>query len=150
MRPPPTASARLLRLRWVLTVVFTLMFTPAVIIFAVLLADVDGQMRRQHLDDDLRRVGEAVAREPDFVNHRLTLVNIPDDDAYKQCPSFVVLPGSAPAFTPMWSGKWCMKGKRRPTDLSLLNGVAAAAIKHRGWVSQTVSTRTRSRARTCP
>lgn len=141
MKAPATASARLLRLRWRLTVLFTLMFTPALVIFAVLLVRLDGDMRRQHLADDLRRVGEAVAREPNFQNHKVTLEAVPDDDAFNKCPSFVVLPGSAPAFTPMWSGKWCMPNKARPKDLTLLNGVAAAAIHERNWVARTVSIR---------
>ncbi|TYK48108.1 sensor histidine kinase [Actinomadura decatromicini] len=138
---PPTASARLRRLRRRLTLIFTAMFVPALAVLAVTIGWADGSSRRQRLDDALRRVSASETRLAYFDRGRIAFDEIEADDLHARCPGFVVVPGSAAPFPAHWSRGACGP-LDRPALERRLNREAAEAMRHETEYSQprTIST----------
>ncbi|WP_067467084.1 sensor histidine kinase [Actinomadura macra] len=136
-----TASGRLRRLRWRLTLLFTTMFVPALAILAVTIVWSDGASRRQKLDDELSRVSVAETRLAYFHRGRIAFDDIKADDLHTDCPGFVVVPGSAPAFPAHWSQRKCVSLDRAAVA-NQLNGEAAEAMRHHAEYSRPRTIRT--------
>ncbi|MGC4940419.1 sensor histidine kinase [Kribbella sp. DT2] len=120
MRGP--AAERLRRLRWWLTVLFTVMNTIGLIVLAPLILRLDSQRVDAGIDNQLDVVTGPVLR---LVNESggidFTAVN--RDPLNSDCPQFVIVPGGATRFDQHTSLKNCT-----PMDPKVLDGLATQAV----------------------
>ncbi|GAA0219134.1 hypothetical protein GCM10010492_16330 [Saccharothrix mutabilis subsp. mutabilis] len=124
-----SAADRLRRLRWVLTAVFTVTNTIALVAFAWWVVRDDAEQGEADLDAELARVTTAVSRLVVFdraVNFHL--VNV--DELNGSCPQFAILPGGAPAFQAHVSKRVCV-----PVDNAVLSSLATSAVRGGGVVA---------------
>ncbi|ADB29867.1 histidine kinase [Kribbella flavida DSM 17836] len=113
---------RLRRLRWRLTVLFTVMNTLGLVVLAPLLIVLNGTRTDDRVNHELDLVTEAMVRLIRDDN-TLGLDQLSRDPLYDRCPSFVVLPGGATSFPPSHSGRVCA-----PVDQAVLDQVATEAV----------------------
>ncbi len=95
-RPPAprgAATDRLRRLRLWLTVLFTLMNTVGLVVFAPLIVSLDQQTRSGDQDAELRRVTSSVARLIRVGGNAIDLSLISTDSLYRACPRFAIVTG---------------------------------------------------------
>ncbi|ONI67127.1 two-component sensor histidine kinase [Kribbella sp. ALI-6-A] len=113
---------RLRRLRWRLTVLFTVMNTLGLVVLAPLLIVLDGTRTDDRVNHDLEVVTESMVRLIRD-DRALGLNLLPNDPRFGLCPSFAVLPGGAPHFQAVRSGKVCA-----PVDQAVLDQAATDAV----------------------
>lgn len=117
-----SAAARLRRLRWLLTVLFTAINAVGLVLFAWLLVRGNAERGHERLDAEVHRVTSTVKR---LLQYDGTLVTafISDDEINTQCPQFAVLPGDTGQFPGHVSERSCVE-----VDLDVLNGAAREAV----------------------
>ncbi|MEJ2858052.1 MULTISPECIES: sensor histidine kinase [unclassified Saccharothrix] len=123
-----SAADRLRRLRWVLTAVFTVTNTIALVAFAWWVVLDDARQGEAELDAQLTRVTSAVSRLVVFdraVNFHL----VNTDELNQGCPQFAILPGGAPPFQAHVSKRVCV-----PVDNAVLSSLATSALRRGGVV----------------
>ncbi|WP_350279214.1 HAMP domain-containing sensor histidine kinase [Kribbella sp. HUAS MG21] len=123
MRGP--AADRLRRLRWRLTVLFTVTNTVALIVLAPVIVILDAQRRADRIDHDLSVVTQSVKRLLDYRNDALVTARVPADPLTSGCPDFAVLPGKPSDFPPTRSSGGCTR-----VDDQLLADLAAEAVRN--------------------
>lgn len=113
---------RLRRLRWRLTVLFTVMNTLGLVVLAPLVIVLDGTRTDDRTNQELDKVTQSVVR---LIRDDVTLglERLPADPLYTECPAFAVLPGGAPSFPSHRSG-----GRCAPVDQAVLDQVATDAV----------------------
>lgn len=121
MRGP--SADRLRRLRWWLTVLFTVTNTVALIILAPVIIVLDGQRGTAEIDNNLNVVTAPVLRLIDNTNDALVTSRIPQDQLANRCPEFAVVPGDPRGFTAYLSPHHCT-----PVDAKVLANLAAQAV----------------------
>ncbi|WP_433269072.1 sensor histidine kinase [Actinosynnema sp. CS-041913] len=118
-----SSADRLRRLRWVLTALFTVTNTIALVAFAWWVVQDDAEQALARTDAELHRVTSAVSRLVSYeevVN--FSLVNT--DELNDGCPQFAIMPGGAPAFQAHVSRRTCV-----PMDNAVLSALASAAVR---------------------
>ena len=91
--PRGAATERLRRLRLWLTVLFTLMNTVGLVVFAPLIVQLDQQSRLADSDAEPRRVTSSVARLIRIGGNAIDVSLVPGDTLYRSCPRFAILSG---------------------------------------------------------
>jgi two-component system, OmpR family, sensor kinase len=121
-----TAAARLRRLRLLLTVLFTMINTAGLVVFAVIAINTDADRVEQRLDADIDRVTSTVSRLLSFDVDNTTLItaDASADPLNGMCPQFAILPGGAGHFPGYFSARTCV-----PMDPALLGGFANDAAQ---------------------
>ncbi|PZS36700.1 MAG: sensor histidine kinase [Pseudonocardiales bacterium] len=120
-----TAATRLRRLRWLLTLLFTVTNALGLVVFAALAVRADAAQGRQQLDGELRRVTVAAIQRITFEHDAVSLTSLNNSGLTGGCPGFVVLPGGAePAFLGLESRGGCVTAA-----LAVLNGAAVQAVR---------------------
>jgi two-component system, OmpR family, sensor kinase len=135
-----SSADRLLRLRGVLTLLFTVMNALGLILFAWLLVDSDMESREQRMDGELNRVTSTVARlvQYDEENPSGPLVTafIGEDDLDNECPQFAVLPGGDTKFAAHYSKRNCVDVDRGVLATQANTAVLSGREAH-GYVNKT-------------
>jgi signal transduction histidine kinase len=119
MRGP--AADRLRRLRWWLTVLFTVMNTVGLIILAPVIIALDAGRGTAETDKELQVVTRPVLRLLGDTNATDT-TRVSADPLNALCPQFAILPGDAPSFEPYFSALDCT-----PVDRKVLDELASRA-----------------------
>ncbi len=117
-----SAAARLRRLRWLLTVLFTVINAVGLVLFAWLLVRGNAERGHERLDAEVYRVTSTVKRLLQYDGTLITAF-ISDDEINTQCPQFAVLPGDTGQFPGHVSERSCVE-----VDLDVLNGAAREAV----------------------
>jgi two-component system, OmpR family, sensor kinase len=117
------AAARLHGLRWLLTGLFTALNAAGLLLLAWLTLDADARQGERTLDNDLRRIPPAVARQIEFAGGKLNTVKLSFDSVSVQCPQFALLPARN-EFEPYTSRRSCIE-----IDQAVLNEVAVSAVR---------------------
>jgi two-component system OmpR family sensor kinase len=129
-RSASTAAARLRRLRWLLTGLFTVTNALGLVVFAALAVRADAAQGRQQLDGELRRVTLAAIQRITFDHDAVSLASLGNSGLAGTCPGFAVLPGGArQAFLGLESRGGCISA-----PLPMLNRAATEAVGTRGVV----------------
>lgn len=117
------SAARLRSLRRLLTVLFTVMNTAGLLVFAVLVIENDDEQGVAALDAELHRVTDIVSRQIDYDDSLIT-ADLVDDPVNRSCPAFVILPGGATReFGSHRSEKTCVE-----VDMGVLSALATTAV----------------------
>ncbi|MFF5987035.1 sensor histidine kinase [Prauserella flavalba] len=115
-----SAAARLHRLRWLLTVLFTVLNATGLIVLAWLLVDQDREQGELRMDASLKEVTAAVSRlVQSSGDGTVVTAFIGQDQIDTSCPEFAVLPAGAGEFEPHFSRRDCA-----PVDRGRLYGLA--------------------------
>jgi two-component system OmpR family sensor kinase len=117
------AADGLRRLRWLLTVLFTVMNAVGLLVFAWLMVRADSQQGELRLDGELRPVTSTVKRLLQY-NGSLVTTFVADDELDMRCPQFAVLPGGAEQFEPYFSKQACV-----PVDEGMLRRLAQWSVQ---------------------
>jgi two-component system OmpR family sensor kinase len=118
-----SAAARLRRLRWLLTALFTAINAVGLVVLAWLLVRDNAEQGHERLDAEVHRVTSTVKRLLQYDGTTLDTSLIDDDEIDTQCPRFAVLPGDTGAFEGHVSARACVE-----VDLDVLNGAAREAV----------------------
>ncbi|OZM71322.1 two-component sensor histidine kinase [Amycolatopsis antarctica] len=118
-----SAVARLQRLRWLLTLLFTVMNAIGLVAFAWLVLREDTSQSEQRMDGELRRVTSTVTRLIQF-DGTLRTGLVDGDPLNRQCPQFAVLPGSGKEFEGYLSAKACVT-----VDPAVLGGLVGQSAR---------------------
>ncbi len=117
------SAARLRRLRWLLTVLFTAMNTAGLLVLAVLVVREDAEQGAERLDAELHRVTAVASRLIDY-QQALVTADLVLDPVNRECPQFVILPGGAPGeFRGHVSARTCVDA-----DAGVLSALATLAV----------------------
>ncbi|PXY25857.1 sensor histidine kinase [Prauserella endophytica] len=132
-----SAAARLRRLRWLLTVLFTVLNAAGLIVLAWLLVDQDREQGELRMDASLKEVTAAVSRlVQSSGDGTVVTAFIGQDQIDTSCPEFAVLPAGAGEFDPHFSRRDCA-----PVDRGYLHGLAedstASGREIQGYVPST-------------
>lgn len=118
-----SAADRLRRLRWLLTLLFTVLNACGVVVLAWLVLREDAQQGEQRLDGELRRVTSTVTRLVQYDGSLITAF-IGKDELSTKCPQFAVLPAGTGEFQPYSSERSCVA-----LGTGTLRGVAEEAVR---------------------
>jgi two-component system OmpR family sensor kinase len=114
-----SAAERLRRLRWSLTLMFTVLIAIGLVLITVLAIDRDRQLTEQRLNGELGEVVAAVLRLVDY-GQSISTVEVGQDPLNVACPEFAVLPGTVEPFEPHYSQQDCVAVEpRRLQDLAI-------------------------------
>ncbi|WP_020673995.1 sensor histidine kinase [Amycolatopsis nigrescens] len=118
-----SAAARLRRLRWLLTVLFTALNAAGLLVLAWLFAEQDRAQGELRLDAELKQVTAAVSRLVQQQDDGTIVTGFASQDPMDtSCPEFAVLPAAGGAFEPHFSRRDCA-----PVDQGYLHGLAREA-----------------------
>lgn len=123
------AVHRLRRLRWVLTVLFTVLNAGGLILLASLLIAADDEQREQRMDAQLRLVTVPVLRLLQYQGALITAY-IAQDPLDTQCPQFAVMPAGVEQFSPHVSRRLCV-----PMATGTYQKLAGEAVSRQAWLS---------------
>ncbi|TDV40061.1 sensor histidine kinase [Actinophytocola oryzae] len=119
-----SSADRLRRLRWVLTLMFTVMNAIGLVVFAWLVIKADRDSGEKQMDLELSRVTSTVSRLVGADGQAVVTALVGQDEIYQQCPQFAVLPGGAGDFDPLYSARECVR-----MDPAVLGGLAQDAAR---------------------
>ncbi|PRX47010.1 signal transduction histidine kinase [Prauserella shujinwangii] len=109
-----SAAARLRRLRWLLTVLFTILNAAGLVVLAWLFIEQDREAGELRMDTELKQVTAAVLRLVQRTGDTgITTGYIGGDQIDTSCPEFAVLPAGAGEFDPHFSTRDCVAEDRR-------------------------------------
>jgi two-component system, OmpR family, sensor kinase len=117
-----SSADRLRRLRWVLTVMFTVMNAVGLIVFAWLAIEADKERGETTMDLELARVTSTVTRLLGRDGDAIITALVGEDEINQQCPQFAVLPGDSGEFDGLFSENQCVR-----MDAAVLGGLAQRA-----------------------
>jgi two-component system OmpR family sensor kinase len=119
-----SAADGLRRLRWRLSILFTVMNAVGLIVFAWLLISADSQQSMDQQDAELRTITSSVNRLLQYREGTLYPAFVTQDPLDRTCPQFVVLPGGSEQFQPYSSKQICV-----PMDAGILSTLANGAAQ---------------------
>jgi two-component system, OmpR family, sensor kinase len=140
-----SSADRLRRLRWVLTLMFTVMNAVGLIVFSWLIIKADTDNGEKLMDLELSRVTSTVSRLVGADGDAVVTALVGQDEINQQCPQFAVLPGGTGSFPALYSARECVR-----MDPAVLNGLAEEATRDgrelRGYIRSTDDQMVRVRA----
>ncbi|MET0236937.1 MAG: ATP-binding protein [Kibdelosporangium sp.] len=118
-----SAAGGLHRLRWRLSLLFTIMNALGLIVFGWLLISTDSAQSEERQDADLRRITSTVNR---LLQNNGTLYTgfVAQDELNRRCPQFAVFPAGGERFQPYFSEQVCV-----PMDEATLRELAQWATQ---------------------
>lgn len=119
-----SSADRLRRLRWVLTLMFTVMNAVGLIVFAWLVIQADRDSGEKQMDLELSRVTSTVSRLIGQDGDAIITALVGQDEINQQCPQFAVLPGGSGEFRGLYSERQCVR-----MDPAVLGGLAEDAAR---------------------
>jgi two-component system, OmpR family, sensor kinase len=119
-----SSADRLRRLRWVLTLMFTVMNAVGLLVFAWLAIEADRDSGERQMDLELSRVTSTVSRLVGRDGDAIITALVGQDEINQECPQFAVLPGGSGEFGPLFSERQCVR-----MDQAVLGGLADDATR---------------------